>query len=43
MHRYVLSFLLLTLGFTAGAQFGRYFEDATLRFDYYHSGSIEAE
>jgi hypothetical protein len=34
-------FLLVAIG--ASAQFGKYFKNQTLRWDYYHSGSVEAE
>jgi hypothetical protein len=37
----ILLFGLLTL--TSFSQFGKYFKNQTLRFDYYHSGSVEAE
>jgi hypothetical protein len=40
-----LTFLifLFLVTFSSFAQFGKYFETQTLRFDYYHSGSVEAE
>jgi hypothetical protein len=41
--RLTLTLLLLALVATSTAQFGKYFKNSTLRFDYYHSGSVEAE
>ncbi|HPI86050.1 MAG TPA: M64 family metallopeptidase [Bacteroidales bacterium] len=41
--RLFISLLLVISALSAGAQFNRYFENATLRFDYFHSGSVEAE
>jgi hypothetical protein len=37
----IILFSLITLA--SSAQFGKYFENQTLRFDYFHSGSVEAE
>ena len=36
-----LFFVLITL--SGNAQFGKYFRNQTLRWDYFHSGSVEAE
>jgi hypothetical protein len=41
--RLTFTFLLIALMATSNAQFGKYFENKTLRIDYYHSGSVEAE
>lgn len=41
--RFIITMFLLALVATSTAQFGKYFENKTLRFDYYHSGSVEAE
>lgn len=41
--KYLLIFFALLLAFSSQAQFKKYFEDRTLRYDYYHSGSIEDE
>ena len=35
--------LFLVLSLSAFAQFGKFFENQTLRYDYYHSGSFEVE
>jgi hypothetical protein len=41
--RVTITLLLLAMAVSSTAQFGRYFKKQTLRFDYYHSGSVEAE
>jgi hypothetical protein len=41
--RLFISFLLLAAALSSNAQFRKYFENETLRFDYFHSGSVEAE
>jgi hypothetical protein len=41
--RLTFTILLLALVATSTAQFGKFFKNRTLRFDYYHSGSVEAE
>lgn len=41
--RLTFTILLFALVATSSAQFGKYFKNKTLRFDYYHSGSVEAE
>ncbi len=35
--------ILLALGLNATAQFGKHFRNKTLRYDYFHSGSVDAE
>ena len=41
--RLSFTLLLLALVATSSAQYNKYFRNETLRFDYYHSGSVEAE
>lgn len=41
--RLTITIFLLALVATSSAQFGKYFKNSTLRIDYYHSGSVEAE
>ncbi|MFA4863717.1 MAG: peptidase M64 N-terminal domain-containing protein, partial [Bacteroidales bacterium] len=41
--RLTFTILLFALVATSTAQFGRYFKNRTLRFDYFHSGSFEVE
>lgn len=41
--RLTLFALFMMVALTTSAQFGKYFKNQTLRFDYYHSGSVEAE
>ena len=41
--RLTFTLLLLALVATSNAQFGKFFKNRTLRFDYYHSGSYEVE
>ncbi len=42
MKKFVL-FLFLIATLSSQAQFRKYFEDQTLRYDYYHSGNVEDE
>jgi len=42
MRLFIIIFLFLIIS-SATAQFGKYFKNQTLRYDYYHSGSVEAE
>jgi len=41
--RLTVTLFLLCLTMASNAQFGKYFKNRTLRFDYYHSGSYEVE
>lgn len=41
--RFWLIPVLLVCSLTAMAQFGKYFQNQTLRYDYFHSGSFEVE
>jgi len=41
--RLTITMLFIALVVSSNAQFGKYFKNRTLRFDYYHSGSFEAE
>jgi hypothetical protein len=41
--RLFLTFFLIASTLAASAQFGKYFRNQTLRWDYFHSGSAEAE
>lgn len=41
--RLTLFVLFMMAALMTSAQFGKYFKNQTLRFDYYHSGSVEAE
>jgi len=41
--RLIITFFLLALTLASNAQFGKYFKNKTLRFDYYHSGNYEDE
>jgi hypothetical protein len=41
--RLTLILLLLITTMASNAQFGKHFKNRTLRWDYYHSGSVEAE
>ena len=41
--RLTITMLFIALAASSFAQFGKYFKNQTLRFDYYHSGSYEVE
>jgi len=41
--RHILVYTLLFITFTCTAQFGKYFRNQTLRYDYFHSGSFGVE